>query len=193
MSETTTATNWLDSDNPFSLAKPPDWWLKRLYDFDYMLVMFPSHKMRQYVLARRRSLTAGLGDVAMLDNKHPDTSFCYRHALLPINMPLRPTGPNPWTEDSIADVIAALKRRDIWAHTGGEQTEAKVKLVTDVVEGAQDAVERKLNRGIWDDFYYKGRDAYRSLKARVGSRNKRASDYHGVARPKPMSGGSTTS
>ncbi len=183
--------NWLEGENPFGLAAPPDWWLQRLYDFDHMLVMFPSHKSRQYILARRRQHTAGLGDVAMLDNKHPDTNFCYRHAVLPINMPLKPTGLNPWTEASITDVLNALRRRDTWAFTGGAMTGDKAYAASDAVIAQEAATERKERRNLRDMFYHMGRDAWRSMQARIGTRNKRASDYHGVARRQPASGGTT--
>ena len=184
-------TNWLEGENPFGLTAPPDWWLQRLFDFDHMLVMFPSQKSKQYILARRRQHTAGLGDVAMLDNKHPDTNFCYRHGVLPINMPLKPNGPNPWTDASIADVIAALRRRDTWAYTGGVITGDKAYAAADAVVEQEAALARQETRNLRDSFYHRGRDAWRSMMARIGSRSKRASDYHGVARSKPASGGTT--
>lgn len=187
----TAAPNWLEGDNPFALPAPPAWWLQRLADFDDRLVLFPSHKSRAYLLARRRQHTAGLGDVAMLDNKHPDTNFCYRHGLLPINMPLRPTGPAPWTATSLADVLAALRRRDTWAYTAGSQDASKVGRLLDAVDDADAAHERKEHRNLRDMFYHMGRDAWRSLQARIGARNKRASDAYGVARRQPASGGTT--
>ena len=192
MTATATVVNWLQGDNPFNLSKPPDWWLQRLYDFDHMLVMFPSHKAKQYILARRRQHAAGLGDVAMLDNKHPDTNFCYRHGVLPINMPLRPSGLNPWTEASITDVLNALRRRDTWALTGGSQEASKVNQLLNAVDEVDAKKERTERRNLRDMFYHMGRDAWRSMQARIGTRNKRASDYHGVAKPKPTSGGTTT-
>jgi len=178
------ATNYIEGENPFHLSAPPDWWLQRLYDFDHMLVLFPSKRSRQYVLARRRLHSVGLGDVAMLDNKHPDTNFCYRHGLLPVNMPLRVKGLNPWTENSIADVTNALKRRDTWAYTGGAGArDGKEYAAADAVAEAELVEQRKQKADLRDGFYHRGRDAWRSMMARIGSRNKRASDYHGVARP----------
>lgn len=185
------ATNWLEGDNPFGLSAPPDWWLQRLYDFDPMLVMFPSHRSRQYILARRRLRTAGLGDVAMLDNKHPDTNFCFRHGVLPINMPLKPTGSNPWTAETIAFVIKALRARDTWQYTGGVMVGDKADAAWQAVDEYDAGIERKDKRNLRDMFYHMGRDAWRSMQARIGARNKRASEYHGVARPKPASGGTT--
>jgi len=178
------AANYVEGDNPFHLSAPPEWWLQRLYDFDHLLVVFPSRHSRQYILARRRLHSAGLGDVAMLDNKHPDTNFCYIHGLVPLNMPLRVKGLNPWTENSIADVTAALRRRDTWQYTGGPQAaDDKAYAAADVV-AADDAKDHsKIRAENRDNIYHRARDAWRSMLARMGSRNRRASDYHGVARP----------
>lgn len=183
--------NWLEGENPFHLSAPPEWWLKRLWDFDHMLVLFPSRQSRQYILARRRQHTAGLGDVAMLDNKHPDTNFCFRHGLLPINMPLKPRAGAVqwWTEASITDVLNALRARDTWAFTDGVQEGDKQYAAADAVLEAEQAEKRAERRAFRDNMYHRARDAWRSMMARIGSRNKRASEYHGVARPQPSSGG----
>lgn len=180
------ATNYIEGENPFGLGAPPDWWLQRLFDFDHMLVMFPSKRTRQYILARRRLHSVGIGDVAMLDNKHPDTNFCYMHGLVPINMPLRvaPGAVSPWTEASSADVLTALRLRDTWAFTGGANAkDGKEYAAADAVAEDDEKARRALKRNTRDMFYHRARDAWRSMMARIGSRSKRASDYHGVARP----------
>lgn len=190
--------NYIERENPAGLKSPPDWWLARLRDFDHMLVLFPSAMpvpkdvayTGKYILARRRLYSAGLGDVAMLDNKHPDTNFCYAHALVPLNMPLTVKGTNPWTENSIADVLDFLRSRDTWRYTGGGDATGEKQYAADDQLAKVEAVEVRKERVTFkDNIRHRAKDAWRSLLARVGSRNKRASEYHGVARPRPASSG----
>lgn len=182
--------NFIPDMNRWKLPEPPAWFLKRLYDFDSMLVLVPSRikvkgESPAYLLCRRRQHSAGLGDVAMLDNKHPDTNMCYALGVVPI-APLRfNRNVNQFTEKACEDLLAELRRRDQWAISGGHNGDADA--VADAVEAAEAAAERKQRATMRDDFYHRARDAYRSMKARIGSRNKRASDYHGVARaPQPQ-------
>jgi len=182
-------TNWVADTNKWKLPEPPEWFLKRLFDFDPMLVLVPSRVKAKgstpaYLLTRRRQHSAGLGDVAMLDNKHPDTNMCYALGVVPI-APLRfNRNVNTFTEAACQSLIADLKARDVWAVTGGPTGNAD-KLV-DIIEAQEEAVKVAERKSLKDRFYHMGRDAYRSLKARTGQRNKRASDFHGVA---PTPGG----
>jgi hypothetical protein len=179
--------NWVADINRWNLPAPPVWFLKRLYDFDPMLVIVPSRKQvlgerPGYLLCRRRLHSAGIGDVAMLDNKHPDTNMCYGLGVLPIG-PLRfKTGVTTFTQGGLNSLIADLKSRDIWAITGGPGGDEDAGWKA--VEYAEELEKRKERASLKEKFYQLGRDAYRSIKARSGQRSKRASDYHGVARPK---------
>ena len=179
------ATNWIPDTNTWNLPEPPEWFLKRLFDFDALLVLVPSRvKVKEespaYLLCRRRLHSAGLGDVAMLDNKHPDTNMCYAHGLVPI-APLRfRNGATTFTQRGCDSLLRELKARDTWAITGGPDGNANA--AWQAVEAAEAAKEAKERAGLRDTFYHMARDAYRSLKARTGQRNKRASDYHGAAR-----------
>ncbi len=179
-----TAGNWIADENKFGLEKPPDWWLQRLADFDHRLVLMPSRKERKaYLLGIRRLHSAGLGDVAMLDNKHPDTNMCYMHGVLPIG-PLNVVGQNPFTETTINSLLDSLRRRDTW-RLEGEGTGNPLSYA-DAVEEAEQKREAKERQDIWDSFYHRGRDAWRSMQARIGSRSRRASDHHGVAQPRKL-------
>ncbi len=180
--------NWIADTNRFRLPAPPEWFLKRLFDFDALLVLVPSRVLvvgetPAYLLCRRRLHSAGLGDVAMLDNKHPDTNMCYRHGLVPIG-PLRfKDNVNAFTMSGCDALIQELKGRDTWALSGGPGGDADA--VWKTLEAHEAAQETRQRRTMWEDFRHRGRDAWRSLKARTGQRNKRASDAHGVARMKP--------
>jgi hypothetical protein len=178
--------NWIPAKNTWNLPEPPTWFLAGLYNFDAQLVLFPSQaavtkgEKPHYMLARRRQLTAGMSDLAVLANKHPDTNFMIANGLVPVG-PLRfREGVNTFTEAGLTSLLDDLRARDIWAHTGGlHNPDAAWK----AVEDAEEAAKAKERSNMRDMFYHRARDAYRSLKARTGQRNKRASDYHGVARP----------
>lgn len=179
-------SNWIPDENKGKLEQPPDWFLTGLYNYDPMLVVIPSRFKRkttapQYLLARRRQFTAGLGDVAMMDNKHPDTNMCYAHHLIPIAPFVFRSGAVAFTAQNLESLLQTLRERDSWAQGGGPLSHDP-DAVWKAVEAHEAAQEKKEDASLWDAFYHRGRDAYRSLKARTGQRNKRASDYHGVAR-----------
>ena len=174
--------NWVTDINRWSLAQPPDWFLTGLYSYDDQLVVIPSRYRRQYLLTRRRKLTAGLTDVAMLDNKHPDTNMCYGYHVLPIAPLVTRSGANvEFTQENLKSLLDTLKERDAWAAGGGPLQRDPYK-VANAVDLFDEEQERKQNAALRDKFHHMGRDAWRSLAARMGWRNKRASDFHGVAR-----------
>lgn len=177
--------NWIPDSNRWGLPTPPSWFLQRLFDFDPLLVLVPSRKKVKkerpaYLLCRHRQYSAGLGDVAMMDNKHPDTNMCVALGVVPI-APLRfKQNQTNFTQQGLESLLADLRSRDTWAVTGGPMGNADA--LVDAIEDAENREKQKQHRNLWDSFYHRGRDAYRSLTARVGRRNKRASDFHGVAR-----------
>jgi hypothetical protein len=179
--------NFIADVNKWKLPEPPEWFLKRLYDFDPMLVLVPSRvkalgESPAYLLCRRRQHSAGLGDVAMLDNKHPDTNMCYGLGVVPI-APLRfKKNVNQFTEAACESLLKELRARDTWAQADAA---GGVDALVDRIEAQEDAAKRAQSAAIRDSFYHRARDAYRSLKARTGQRTKRASDFHGAA-PKPQ-------
>ena len=177
--------NWIADTNRWNLPVPPEWFLQKLWSFDDKLVIVPSRMdppigaRPHYLLARRRLHSAGLGDVAVLDNKHPDTNMCVVNGLIPVG-PLRfRPGVNTFTEAGLISLLDDLRSRDMWAVSGRDKDP---DAVWKAVEAAEAEHEGKERRSLRDSFYHRARDAYRSLKARTGQRNKRASDYHGVAR-----------
>lgn len=174
-------TNFIEDDNKWMLPTPPAWFLQRLFDFDAQLVLVPSRirlkdEAAKYLLCRRRLRSAGLGDVAMLDNEHPDTNMCYAHGLVPI-APLRfNNGTTTFTEAGCESLLKELKARDTWAFADGDA-------VVDAIEANELAQKQRERSTLRDNIYHRARDAWRSMQARTGQRNKRASDYHGHARP----------
>jgi len=181
------AVNWNGDINPFHMEQPPEWWLQGLYDFDHQLVIIPSQMKAQYLLTRRRSLTQVSEDVILHENKSLDTTFCVRHRLIPI-APLKwKTGAGrTFTQLNLDSLLSNLRARDSWALTKATATEDP-DAAWKAVEAQERAVEKMERSALRDKFYHMGRDAYRSMKARTGQRNKRASDYHGVAAtPQPQ-------
>lgn len=172
-------TNWIADTNRFQLPEPPEWFLKRLFDFDAQLVLIPSRRKAldatpAYLLCRRRLYSVGDGEALLLDNKNPDTNMCFIHGVIPI-APLRfNNGATTFTEAGCDSLLNELRARDTWALTkvGGGNEDAAWQ----AVEAAEDAQKQKARANLREDFYHKARDAYRSLKARTGQRNKRAND-----------------
>lgn len=148
--------------NP-KMAVPPAYFLQRIYDYDDMLVLFPSYTVPfAYVLARRRQRSAGLTDKAVesvLTN--PDTKAAMQHGLIPVSLMYR-TGES-WNPDP---VIRSLKSRDIWTNGGADK-------VADTLDSADEAKQTKLKKDIRDDMYNHSGDAWRSYQARTGQRNAR--------------------
>src|SRR5690554_362810 len=105
---------WIADENRWGLETPPDWWLRRIYDFDPYLRIVPSRFANQYLLARKRQLTAGLGEVAMVGNQHPDTLMCMQHGLLPI-APLKwkDDATGKFTEGTLTSLLDELRARDL--------------------------------------------------------------------------------
>lgn len=152
--------NYLDLNS--KMAVPPTFWLQRLFDFDNMLVVFPSFaRPYAYVLARRRQLTRGLTDKA-LDSvlTHPDTKAALAHDLVPVSLIFR-TGTN-WDIDNI---IESLKARDIWAAGGPDK-------FADKLDAADDAETKRKQAAVRDDMWMRSGDAWRSYQARTGQRSK---------------------
>jgi hypothetical protein len=177
--------NWIPDNNVNSLPEPPAWALKKLFDFDHMLVLIPSRVVPigdkpRYLLTRRAQFSAGLGADTVMENRHPDTWMCMQHSLIPIGPLEWKTKDQTWREADVDGLIAELRSRDTWAVTGGPDGNADA--LVDRIEADEAAKEAKERAGLKDMFYHLGRDAYRSILARTGSRNKRASDYHGHAK-----------
>lgn len=180
------AVNYIADENLFGLEAPPAWFLKRLYDYDHMLVIIPSKKDRKFLLARRRQYSVGMSDIALGENKHPDTIMLYRHGLLPLAPLNFRDGQVRWTEAGCTSLIEELKKRDTWAITGGpahlqRDPERAQQALIDHVEGFERRNAARERHTFRDNMYHRARDAWRSMQARAGTRNKRASDHHGVA------------
>lgn len=142
------------------MAIPPAYVLQRFYDFDNMLVLFPSrHQPYAYVIARRRVL-ARRTDKALMDTiDQPDTKMVYAEGCVPVTMLYNISG--NWGE--VDTVIEGLRRRDTWAVGGGEKAAA-------MLDAADKRREDAVKKAIRDDMYNRSGDAWRSYQARTGQR-----------------------
>lgn len=165
--------NWLPDVNRYKAPKPPAWFLKALWDQDAMLVILPSRVRKAYVLARRRDKTyinapmmvAAHNDL-LRKTRGSDGDLLATHNLLMVDY-INGNIHGTWSPAIIAD----LKSRDTWAAGGGYAFADKLD--------AQDAKDReKKARDLADSMEHRARDAYRSLQARTGQRNKHANDSH---------------
>ena len=170
--ETATALpSWIADTNRFNLPEPPEWVQRAIYDFDAQLVIIPSRTARQYILARRRLYSANYGQMVMT-SPAPNTQMFYDHGLIDV-APLK--WPGYWSQAWVGRLLSELRARDTWA-AGGPENFVKI------VEDHEASAEIRKRRTMRDDFEHRARDAWRSLQARTGQRNRRASNYHGVAR-----------
>ena len=76
--------NYIPDVNRFALAGPPDWWLRKLWDFDNSLVIIPSRQGFYYRLAQRRKLRLTEKVVNEALFKESDTQMLATYSLVPV-------------------------------------------------------------------------------------------------------------
>lgn len=76
--------NYYPDENKFALAGPPEWFLKRLWEFDSSLVIIPSRQGFYYRLAQRRKpkLSTAIVNEALFAES--DTKMLARYNLVPV-------------------------------------------------------------------------------------------------------------
>lgn len=76
--------NYIPDENRFSLAGPPSWWLRGLYEFDNSLVVLPSRQGYFYRLAQRRRPNLSTKLVNDLLFQESDTKMLASYNLVPV-------------------------------------------------------------------------------------------------------------
>lgn len=76
--------NWIKDQNKFKLAGPPEWFLRKLSEFDPSLVIVPSRQGFYYRLAQRRKLQLPDHLVQDLLWQHSDTQMLASYSLVPV-------------------------------------------------------------------------------------------------------------
>lgn len=138
---------------------PPEYFLQRIYDYDALLVVFPSTPHPgSYVIARRRERTKGIsGDAVIPGVTNPDTLICIKMGWIPVCVMVQ-TGTS-WNPDQI---IARLQARDIRAHGGPEK-------VADALEAQETADDAARKQAVRDDLWNRSGDGWRTYQARTGA------------------------
>jgi hypothetical protein len=93
--------NYIVDQNKFKLAGPPDWWLRKLWDFDSSLVVVPSRQDCVYRLAQRRKLNLPEHITNDALFKQSDTQMLATYSLIPVTTILSTTNwsnPLMWKE-----------------------------------------------------------------------------------------------
>lgn len=76
--------NYIPDVNRFKLSGPPDWWLRKLWDFDNSLVVVPSRQDCVYRLAQRRPLRLPEHIVNDALFNESDTKMLASYSLVPV-------------------------------------------------------------------------------------------------------------
>jgi hypothetical protein len=147
---------WIEQLNPFNLARPGEWWLKLLHDYDDQLRVFWSQKEPAFRLARVVRREARLGLSAMTVHQHPDTVIMIQHGCVPVSTLV------PWAVQS-DKVIRDLMARDLWRNGGADKT-------VDQLEAQEAEEEARQDRNRLHNLDHLNGDAFRSLKQRKGER-----------------------
>ncbi len=164
--------NYFGGDS--GVQTPPDYFLQRIYDYDAMLVLFPSQvRPGAYVVARRRQHTRGLTESALAAVGNPDTRTCMAMGWVPVCVIFQ-TGVS-WNPDQI---IAKLQARDLWAHGGADK-------VADLLEDQEAKDEEARKKAVRDDLYNRSGDGWRSYQARTGASSIKFHDNYVTKLPAP--------
>lgn len=145
--------NFLVTENPFSLATPPAWFLAALRAYDSALVIFPSVKEPLYRMGRYGRYGHGL--LHALKN-NPDTAIFVAHRIWPWKSIL-PAGLGAQWQKILFDIPNYDTQR-FGTDPGAALDEAEARL-----EAAED-------RRIASDLDAMGGDTYRTMKLATGQR-----------------------
>lgn len=150
-------SNWIEDTNRFALAKPPDWWLKQLHDFDPSLVIVPSRQSPVYRLAQRRKLSLPMQMVNDKLFNESDTKLLAAYSLIPVTSIVNL--PN-WSDPRM---FLELNNRAPHRLGGAEKVIEKLE--------TQEAKEEIDKRQYIDDYLnYLSKDAWGLYNKKVGLR-----------------------
>ena len=148
--------NFIRGDNPFHLAGPPAWWMKRLWDFDPSLVVIPSVQGFHYRICQRRPLDEKVKLVNDI-SREGDSLMLAQFGLVPVTTLLstaRWDNPLMWND---------LAERAPWRQGGAE---AYIKKV----EGIEAEKQLKINLENSERNTYLAKDAWKMYQIKTGRR-----------------------
>lgn len=153
--------NYLETSNPFGLARPPAHFLAALHRFDADAVLFPSMQEPIYVFARRRRFCPGIN--RLLGHK-PDLTFCQQHKLLGVTGIL--PGPH-WSPQLLEDLAKVDSYRTRRVEVGGQGEAGNA--MADALDRLEAEKQLALDRQLVDECDARSASAYFGLGLRQGS------------------------
>jgi len=147
--------NYIVDTNPFSLAGPPKYWLRQLWDFDNSLVVLPSRQGFYYRLAQRRNpnLSADIVNDALF--KESDTKMLARYCLVPVTTILATANwSNPY-------MFEELRRRAPWRMGGAEKVSNELE-----DQELKDEFDKRMKTD--EHLTYLAKDSWNLYKKKIG-------------------------
>ncbi len=152
------SANWISDTNRFSLEAPPDWWLRKLQEFDRSLVVIPSRQDCVYRLAQRRPLNLPEKVVNDALFKESDTQMLASYSLVPVtSIKAKPNWFDPY-------MFVELANRAPWRQGGADE-------VIKRVEAQEAAAELDKQLAIDDMTTQVARDAWGMYNKKIGVRS----------------------
>lgn len=150
--------NWIPDTNRFSLAGPPNWFLKQLWEFDNSLVLVPSRQGFFYRLAQRRPIQLSTAIVSDVMREQADTAMLVTYGLVPVTTVLATVR---WDNPAIFE---QLRARAPWRMGGADEYEKKILEQERREElakaAAQDDMTSQLAKDSWK--YYQQKQGLRT-------------------------------
>ncbi len=153
--------NFIQTANPFNLASPPDWFLRALFAYDPLLVIFQSVSDPMYRLARRTS--TGRAQLNKVLKSYPDSDIYFRHRL--------------WAWKSVEPMaIGGTLHGMTWQKLlleipeFDQQRFGTAGQVADRMDDLDALGERDVDRGIQTELDARNHDAYILAASRLGTR-----------------------
>ena len=164
--------NYIVDMNPFNLAGPPVWWLRKLWDFDNSLVVIPSRQGFYYRLAQKRKLQLSHKIVNEALFKESDTRMLAKHSLVPVTTILATANwGNPYMFEELAN-------RAPWRQGGAEKVTARLE--------AQEQKDELDKRAKTDEHLtYLGKDGWQLYRKKIGLGRSYSTERSGPSLPKP--------
>ncbi len=154
-----TPRNYIPDTNKFKLAGPPDWFLRRLWEYDPDLVIVPSRQGFYYRLALRRQLRLPENIVNEALFQHSDTQMLSTYSLVPLTTILATAN---WDSPLI---FQELTRRAPWRMGGAEAVQRKIE----EQEAAEALKTRQENDAMLTDL---AKDSWGMYNKKIGVRSK---------------------
>jgi hypothetical protein len=152
-----TPRNFIVDTNPFRMAGPPQWWLRKLYEFDPSLVVLPSRQSFVYRLAQRRRLNLAAKIVSDIMKEDADMKMMASYGLVPVTTIIATAN---WDNPLM---FVELANRAPWRLGGADK-------VTSMLDAQEKAEEIRRAEKLDDSLTYLGKDAWRYYNKRIGVR-----------------------